>query len=382
MVSLIPLTVKAIPYEAWNNYKVLNFNDGFEGLQVNFNVTYGYGDNGLNFNCKENFEDLRFFNYDDDVLLYAWNKTTINSNYCEIWLKLGTSKNVTMRYNNPNAEAYWDIDAVFIDVIDNVELALPLDEGSGDTTEDFSGNGNNGILVNSPIWVDGKYNKALSFDGANTYVKILHSPSLDCSSAITLSLYIFPNGHQASYHRLIDKEYSTAFALNVMNNDKLNLAIDIGGVNQEFNSVGTFDINMWNHIDVVYDGSHVIFYINGVPDEQVPSPLGNIGTNMYNLFISKYFAGNGFAFNGIIDDVRIYNRALSETEIENIYENYSDATIIEGSICCRIWVDIMPSIVFGVEYSIPTNDIMLIAIFALIVGFCALLLVITKKERK
>ena len=61
-----------------------------------------------------------------------------------------------------------------------------FDEGEDDITEDSSGNGNNGNLINGPQWTDGKFGKALEFDGAATYVNCGNGASLDITEDITV----------------------------------------------------------------------------------------------------------------------------------------------------------------------------------------------------
>ena len=65
-----------------------------------------------------------------------------------------------------------------------------FDEGTGNTAKDSSQYGNDGTIYGTPTWVNGKYGKALSFDGANNYVNCGNSSSLDLTSALTVSCWI------------------------------------------------------------------------------------------------------------------------------------------------------------------------------------------------
>lgn len=385
--SLIIINVKAIPYDSWNNYKVLNFNEGFEGLQVNFNVTYGYGDNGLSFNCQEDFEDLRFFNYDNDELLSAYNETTVNSDYVEIWLKLGDSKNVTMRYNNPYAESYWDIDAVFEDVIPNVVLALPMDEGSGSTVYDYSGNENDGSVTGSEVvespFFEGEY--ARLFNGTTDYVTVSDSVSLNGFSEITVLCWVNASAlgdipHMSFILKGLESSGLTdAFWVWYNTNPnqlQFKMNVDVSGYSSGSNH---FMANSPMYVGGWYDGSNVEVLLNGEKNGTTsPSVSGDINDVAQDLLIGKGVSSK--FVNGVVGHVSIFSIALTELELENMYSFYPDSTIIEGSVCCRVWADVMPTVIFGLEISNLNNDIMLVAIFALIIGFTALLLVITKKK--
>ena len=67
-----------------------------------------------------------------------------------------------------------------------------FDEGAGDVATDSSGNGNDGVLINEPEWVDGKFGKALRFDGVDDYVDIPDSPSLSPTEQMSIVAWIYP----------------------------------------------------------------------------------------------------------------------------------------------------------------------------------------------
>jgi hypothetical protein len=387
-ISLFTPLVFAVPYESWQNYKILNFNDGFEGLQVNFNVTYGHGDNGLNFNCQEDFEDLRFFNYEDDVLLYAWNETTVNSNYCEIWLKLGTSKNVTMRYGNPNAESYWNIDAVFVDVIGDVVLALPMNEGAGNPS-DYSENAN-AVTNNGATWVAGKFSNALSFDGDNDYlianaiaayqfgtndfslavwVKVPDEVQ-DCSVASPLFRIDDTDGAPRCFYGIECYDQETDMQSRIYNS----------GTSKQTPNNDPSD-GLWHLVILVRSGDTLYNYL----DTTIKSVAGVAALVASPLLTGHLTIGSpephsdGF-LKFTAENLMLISSALDATERTNLINNYGDVTLEAGSCLVRKWVDVMPYVVFGSEVSNLVNDAMLIAILALVVGLCGLLLIITKKR--
>lgn len=378
-------SVKAVPYDSWNNYKILNFNDGFEGLQVNFNVTYGHGDNGLNFNCQEDFDDLRFFNYEDDVLLYAWNETTVIGEYIEIWLKLGASKNVIMRYNNPDAEPYWNIDAVFEDVIDGVVGAWCMNEPlETDEVVDYSGNGNDGTPTGTTV-VEGRFGKARTF-GASDKVTVNDADILDVTSAFTISAWVdLPAVEEqtALYPTLISKDDTgerTWFMC--VTGAYQSCRIYVGGVAKSVTPITSIDNIGWCLVTLVYDGAYLKYYLNGVLDCVPLAVSGSVDiTTAPVRFGTGLDSGSSRFQKGAVDEVLICNQAFAPANILNIYNYYGDPTLEAGKVCCRVWVDVMPSVVFGAEYSNLMNDALLIGVLALVIAMCALLLIIITKKK-
>ena len=207
---------------------------------------------------------------------------------------------------------------------DNTLVAYyPLDEGSGTVAKDFSGNGNDGTINDNEgdQWVDSKYGKALSFDGTDDYV---NNPSLIglSTSGLTFvfwskqlgtrNFFMHPigifGGHRATiYVSPNSYRYSYKFS-------------SINGINHE-GFIGTFD-GEWHLFAVSFDGTNIKCYVDGELKVTV-NAIGSITGGDSSVFIGT--TGNGIApagnwFNGIIDEVRIYNRALTEQEIKSIYQ--------------------------------------------------------------
>lgn len=371
--------VKAVPYDSWNNYKILSFPDGFEGLQVNFNVTYGHGDNGLSFNCQEDFEDLRFLNYDDDKLLYAWNETTVNGDYCEIWLKLGSSKNVTMRYNNPNTESYWDINNTFIDVIDGVVGAWLMNEPlATDAMVDYSGNGNDGTptditVVDSPFFAG---LKAKSFNGATGRVIVTNNATLNLVDDFAIVLYFKSLDTTQSNKYVLSKggDYNVIYEFV---NDKIEVyASGYAGVDPRTGSQLTVaDANP--HVLVYsYDGTNYKGFVdeNKIFDVERVFALSPV---VNNLIFGSSAAAN--YVNAVVGGLFLCSQGLTDDEATAFSQGYPDPSLEAGKVLVREWVYPILSMSFGIEYSNSINDAILIGILAFVVAMCALLLIIIKK---
>jgi ABC-type transport system substrate-binding protein len=201
-----------------------------------------------------------------------------------------------------------------------------FDEGSGTTASDSSGNGNTGTLHSGAAWTDGKFAKALDFNGVDGYVQIPQSSSLDVSAQVTveawvnLRAYVDSTGMNSHIVSRSDNMGSPYYVLATFVNGSINY--DIGPFSGYHSSVATLPLNSWTHLAMTYDGASVCLYINGVADSNY-AQSGSIPTTSNWLAIgckptAPYGGPGTYAYtNGIIDDVRIYNRALNQQEIQD-----------------------------------------------------------------
>jgi hypothetical protein len=195
-----------------------------------------------------------------------------------------------------------------------------FDEGSGNIAADSSGNGNDGTL-NGPVeWTtEGKVGGALKFTGPYNYVQIQDSPSLDMTNEITIAAWINPSwtgnnrilqkssgGGDNQYRLLKEWGDNMVFHLPGLSPDRL-----------EF--VGLPPLGEWTHLAATYDGSSMKVYYDGVVAGEMDAS-GQLGTSDGTLTIGTKHetAPAGDEFNGMLDDVRIYNRALSVSEIKQL----------------------------------------------------------------
>ncbi len=160
----------------------------------------------------------------------------------------------------------------------------------------------------------------LSFDGVNDYVNAGNANSLNITNTITLEAWVKPSGWGSSqYPRIVDKkgEGSPGYAFMLYSgNSGLVLNCDAQGFSSNSNVI---TLNQWQHIAVTANGTHIRFYVNGISaGTNASSALPN--ATALNLWIGDRSGSTGSrSFNGAIDEVRIYNRALTENEIKNLY---------------------------------------------------------------
>ena len=199
-----------------------------------------------------------------------------------------------------------------------------LDEGSGPTAADSSGNGNNGTLTNGPVWVDGKYGKALQFDGVNDYVDAGNGATLNWGTGgFTVELWAKISGVSTDFTHLVSKPYNYWLDLGSGANAGKQVAFYMNTGSNYSSGYAELTGNVWHHIAGVGDNTDksLKIYVDGVLRNSgaftgSPTPTTN------NLVIGA-LAGARYV-NGVIDEVRIYNRSLSGDEIGKLYSLYSE----------------------------------------------------------
>ena len=184
---------------------------------------------------------------------------------------------------------------------------------------------NNGTLNGGTNFAAGKVGQAFSFDGIDDNIVVPNSPSLDITgNQLTIEAWINLNSSFSGFNQIVSMATNTSFPAG----RKYGLFIDPGGqLGFEVNSTngyigsipgGSVPTNTLVHVAGTYDGSTVTFYINGVPTS-TQALTGNIVPSSGNFVIGQ-FAITGFSpFKGLIDEVGIYNRALSASEIQSIF---------------------------------------------------------------
>ncbi|MEZ4156368.1 MAG: LamG domain-containing protein [Candidatus Paceibacterota bacterium] len=190
------------------------------------------------------------------------------------------------------------------------------------TSTDRSGNGNDGILQNDVKPAIGKLGQGLKFDGLNNYVRIPNSASLN-PSYITVAAWIKTDA-TGTYQQIIDKDNTSdkrVWQFRVTNSNKVEFIPFNASTNGSKVGDITVTDGVWHHVAGTWDGSDIKVYIDGVQDGSGSSFSGSLRTGQTNnIAIGQLSGGQGNTFNGTIDDARIYNRALSASEIDQLYK--------------------------------------------------------------
>jgi len=195
-------------------------------------------------------------------------------------------------------------------------LALGFDEEAGSLVAHDASGGHRDGSVREAQFVAGKYGHALSFDGVNDWVTIADADALDLSTAMTLEAWVQPSAI-AGWRTVLMKEAASSAAYELYANEDTNRPSAYFVAGTTFKGVtGTavLPTSAWTHLAATYDGTNMRLYVNGVLARTV-ARTGTINNSAAPLRIG----GNnewGEFFAGLIDEVRVYNRALSQAEIQ------------------------------------------------------------------
>jgi len=193
--------------------------------------------------------------------------------------------------------------------------AYAFSAGSGSSAADSSANGNTAVLTRADLWTAaGRHGNGLLLDGGTDGARIGASASLDLTPGITLEAWIYPTS-VAGYPKLIWRDGLNGSPYNLgmaWGNGSIGLGITT--------SAGSFSVfayravvaNSWTHVAATYDGSALRIFLDGQLVNSTPAN-GSIVASTRELWLGRAPWGEGM--NGTLDEVRIYNRALSEDEI-------------------------------------------------------------------
>jgi hypothetical protein len=241
-----------------------------------------------------------------------------NMDEARVYTRALSPTEVTQLYNfAPGPVGYWK-----------------LDENTGISAYDASGNNQTGTLVNSPEWVSGRLGNAVKFNGNNESIQIDDSAVLSPTNAMTVELWAKSSSLSTS-DRIISKFYNSiaqhSWTMHLSGVDNTQLFVCIASTladdceNDGYTSTGFWEANVWHHLTFVFDGSQstnstrLKLYKDGnyvpfggfqgtipasIQDSTVPITIGNM-----------YSGTSGNSFNGNIDDVKIYNYARTPGQI-------------------------------------------------------------------
>jgi hypothetical protein len=206
-----------------------------------------------------------------------------------------------------------------------------FDEGEGDKAADASGNGYNGKILNNMRavkWVDGRKGKALEFSGTptgnNSGAVSVPNFNIDFSKGISVELWMKLDAkadwEKGSLYILCTSpgNYGPGFIF-YYNWKHIMFLSGNGDAKQYWDArASVTDLrNQWVHLAAVYDGNVCRIYINGALSGNTGSPVEYIGRKNLNLTIGSGWSGAGCGYQGILDEIKVYNYALSASEIIN-----------------------------------------------------------------
>ena len=202
-----------------------------------------------------------------------------------------------------------------------------LDETSGTTAADSSGNGRTGTVSGGAAWTTGQRNGALNFDGIDDAVSIANHTSLQLGNSLSLAFWVRKTAEPTGWTRLVGKGSWTYRNYCVWEEPGAAkrllfqfLAAD-GTTWMNCYSAVNLETDRWYHVACTYDGTTAIIHINGAvactPTVLIATPR----TSTEPLTLGSSPDAGHSRFQGLLDDVRIFNRALGAQEVVTVLKN-------------------------------------------------------------
>ena len=303
-------------------------------------------------------DDIRFTDSDGTTLLPYWLEGPINDANTKIWVKVPSipaqgTKVIYFYYGNPTASSESSVTDTFIREIDGAQplkISFHMDEGSGGTVYDNSGNNNNGTIYGAVWDNDGRFGKALKFDGVDDYVEVPHNSGISGFEQLTVEFYFRTSTVKDAV--MVGKHYGSTdgeFYVGTLSPTQLRfMTINSGSTRVEVNVSFNYATNQWFHCVGVYDGSLMQLFVNATLLGS-NNQSGVLKSTTYPLRIAAY-SGSSWRFNGLIDEVRIYRKALTSAEISDLYNYYGYTTPnYAGRVLVRKRIDPEPTTSVGNE---------------------------------
>ena len=215
------------------------------------------------------------------------------------------------------------VTSAYADITNGLVGHWAFDEGSGSTAADSSPSGKDAAIVtgtSAPQWVSGKMGGALYFDGIDDRVNVLSVPAAIygfTSEDFSVSAWINPNDSTKALDIVSHGSNSQDGWELFKNGQKISFRTYQSNATQQTSSVNV-TLNTWTHVVLVRHGSSASIYLNGQPSNVASADHLNPAASP-SRFLMIGASSAGWYWSGLIDDVRIYNRALQPSEITSLY---------------------------------------------------------------
>ena len=205
----------------------------------------------------------------------------------------------------------------------NLHAEYGFDEGSGATVADSSGNSNTGQIRGASWSTTAKYGPAVLFDGTSSYIDLGNPSSLQTTGSMSWSAWIYATGNPPDDGQIVARSNNAGWQFKTTpDTGKRTFGVMVSGsstsITQRYSKT-VVALNTWYHVAGVYNAAAktLDIYVNGVLDNGALS--GTVPSSQYvpNLNVTIGKRSDGFYFKGIIDNLRIYDRALTVSEIQN-----------------------------------------------------------------
>lgn len=268
----------------------------------------------------------------------------VNTNWTQIAWTLKFPACKALPNNNGVETGYTQYN---VDMTGNV-LLLHMDESSWSSAAgqviDSSGNNIHGSAIASATTTasnGGKFDRAAALTTNGKYLSFPHSASLDNTTAVTVETWIYPTVSDSNPRGIIsNRDSSTNTAYSIFLFTSGHVFIDIGGSSgtNRYDTGYVPPTNTWTHLLFVFDGSltsnRLKFYVNGVLNYQTnPTPTSIPSVPAAVTYVGGLVGNIVTTFSGLIDEVAIYRRALTATEVLNRYNRAAQRIKFQVRAC-------------------------------------------------
>lgn len=244
---------------------------------------------------------------------YARSADEIKTDFAAKGSEKGTAAVLGVRdysYLSEGLVGYWKMD----------ESAANTCTGSVNDSCDSSGNGNDGAWTGNATNAAGIFGNGVTHDGTGDYVLVSNDNSLNLTNSGegTLSAWVYLDSTPDTLDRFVSHGSANEFWIGIAESGTNLIARLYDGANIDADSGIAAPTGTWTHVVGTFDSSAVKVYVNG--EYKDSTSAGNISYSNYQTTIGAYSGGGGGYLTGDIDDVRIYNRALTPAEVADLYE--------------------------------------------------------------
>jgi hypothetical protein len=198
-----------------------------------------------------------------------------------------------------------------------------MDESTANTCTndscDSSGNANDGAWNGNTVNTTGKFSNGTIYDGTGDYTNITSSTSMQLTSQGSLSAWVYMSATPDNQDRFITHSQNNDFWIGINSTNFTAFIYDGSGVYAQAVAYSSY-INTWVHITGTFDGKRLKLYVNGVLSADASAGSINYEGGDARSVIGSYADGTGGYLTGKVDDARLYNRALSNSEILTLYD--------------------------------------------------------------
>jgi hypothetical protein len=233
-----------------------------------------------------------------------------------------TAGSRTVTVTNPDTQSASLTNAFTVNVVQSsngLAAAYALNDGAGTSASDKTGNGNTGTLINGPAWVAAKYGTGVKFDGIDDAITVPNGNFLALGSTGTIEAWVTVS-QLNRWHSIVAKGNANNdalhnYALEINNANRFICILGNGSAARTLLSTTSVVTGQYYHVACVWNGTNLQLYVNGTLNASVAQSM-TPAANTAPLYLGQ-FGGNVDRISGVIDEVRIYNRSLTQTEIQS-----------------------------------------------------------------